>query len=91
MNDKSLRNVGTTVLRIGARERVLGSAKFASDLHRDGMVTLLALRSDRPHARILSVDASQAVLTPGCVRVFTYEDIEEIQKGLEIMKTALEE
>ena len=75
MNDKSLRNVGTTVLRIGARERVLGSAKFASDLHRDGMVTLLALRSDRPHARILSVDASQAVLTPGCVRVFTYEDI----------------
>ncbi len=54
------KTVGTNFLRVGALERVTGEALFAGDLHMEGVITLVALRSDRPHARVVNID-----LAPG--------------------------
>ena len=67
--------IGVSIPRVGAIDRLLGRAIFAGDMAREGMVTVLALRSDRPHARILNIDTSAAEKTPGCAGVFTAKDV----------------
>jgi len=71
----SLRVIGQNILRRGAREKVLGTACFAADLGTGDMLTLMVFRSDRPHALIKKLDVSGAYTVPGCVRVFTHDDI----------------
>ncbi|MBI4964668.1 MAG: xanthine dehydrogenase family protein [Desulfomonile tiedjei] len=68
-------NIGESVPRIGARSRLLGRARFAADIDLPGALTLMALRSDRPHALVLDVDISKAQAVSGCVKVFTSKDI----------------
>jgi CO/xanthine dehydrogenase Mo-binding subunit len=75
MNDQPVFSVGKSIPRIGAKERVLGSARFSADFFMKGTLTLRAVRSSRHHARIVSLDISEAVTVPGCVRVFTHKDI----------------
>ncbi|MGO9568699.1 MAG: xanthine dehydrogenase family protein molybdopterin-binding subunit [Desulfomonilaceae bacterium] len=75
MHKKILKTVGTNVQRVGALERVTGEALFAGDMHVEGAVTLMALRSDRAHARIVNIDLAPALETPGCLRIFTANDI----------------
>ncbi len=75
MHKKILKTVGTNVQRVGALERVTGEALFAGDMNMEGAVTLIALRSDRPHARIVNIDLARALETRGCLRVFTADDI----------------
>jgi nicotinate dehydrogenase large molybdopterin subunit len=75
MSKKPLKNIGRNVPRIGARERVTGQARFAADLRMEDAVTLMVLRSDRPHALIVAIDDSDARKVPGCVGVFTSRDI----------------
>lgn len=75
MNQQSVFSVGKSVPRIGAKERALGSAQFAADFFMEGTVNLVALRSDRSHARIVALDISEAGAVPGCLRVFTHKDI----------------
>ena len=40
-----------------------------------GCVWVMAVRSDRPHARIVEVDSSRALAVPGCLAVLTARDI----------------
>ncbi len=75
MNDRIPRSVGATVPRVGAKERLRGEARFAADIHRENSVTLMALRSDMPHARINGINTTEALQVPGCVRIFTAKDI----------------
>ena len=65
MHKKILKTVGTNAQRVGALERVTGEALFAGDMHMEGAVTLVALRSDRPHARIVNIDLARALETRG--------------------------
>ncbi len=75
MSERVLSHVGRSIPRVGALERADGTAEFAADLEAASAVTLLAVRSDRPHAVIKRIDASKAMLVPGCLRVFTARDI----------------
>ncbi len=61
--------------RPDAVEKVTGSGIFADDLYIDGMLHARALRSEYPHARLVSVDVSKAAALPGVVAVLTAEDI----------------
>jgi xanthine dehydrogenase YagR molybdenum-binding subunit len=52
-------------LRHEAIEKVTGEAKYTVDLHLESQLEGCLLRSPRPHARILSIDASKALAMDG--------------------------
>ncbi len=78
MPKKQLRFVGKDVPRIDGFEKVTGKAKFTGDLVIPGMLHGKILRSPYPHARIVSIDASQAEALFGVVAVLTAADISDI-------------
>ncbi|MEJ2398641.1 MAG: molybdopterin-dependent oxidoreductase, partial [Gammaproteobacteria bacterium] len=57
--------IGKAVPRWDAREKVTGTARYTVDIHLPGMLHAAVLRSPYPHARIKSIDISQAEATPG--------------------------
>ena len=64
--------------KIDGRDKARGAALYADDIARErsfpGMLYAKVLRSPYPHARILSLDASEAEKTPGVKAVLTYKD-----------------
>ncbi len=75
MPEQALKIVGQSELRIGAVERLSGECRFAADIDMESVVALQVLRSDRPHARIVQMDTSDALRVHGCLAVFTATDI----------------
>ncbi|SVB07052.1 uncharacterized protein METZ01_LOCUS159906, partial [marine metagenome] len=67
--------VGQPVPRIDAYDKVTGRAAYVGDLEIPGMVHGLILRSPWPHARVLSVDASEAEGLPGVLGVLTRDHL----------------
>src|SRR6202043_700519 len=67
--------VGQSVRRVDGVPKVKGAFEYASDLHRDGMLWGATLRSPHPHARIVSIDPSAALKTPGVCAVLTHADV----------------
>jgi aerobic-type carbon monoxide dehydrogenase small subunit (CoxS/CutS family) len=55
--------------------KACGTAQFTADIRIPGALELAALRSPHPHARILSVDVSEALKEPGVVGAMTAADI----------------
>src|SRR5437867_11946440 len=52
--------VGRPINRVDGRERVTGAAKYTYDMHPPGTLYAAVLRCPQPHARIVSVDTSEA-------------------------------
>ena len=52
-----------------------GAGRYVADWNLPGQAYGYFLRSDRPHAEIVSIDASAALAMPGVVAVLTGEDI----------------
>src|SRR5512146_2954409 len=52
-----------------------GRGRYVSDWNFPGELHAHFLRSDRPHARIVSIDAAAALAMPGVVAVLTGEDV----------------
>src|SRR3954464_8322514 len=67
--------VGELVPRLDAPPKVKGEFAYASDLIVPGMLWGHTLRSPHAHARILSIDISEAVSMPGVHAVLTHEDV----------------
>lgn len=53
---------------------VTGRARFTMDFAPDGLAHLKVLRSPHAHARILSIDTSQAARVPGVIAILTHHD-----------------
>src|SRR5215212_7719864 len=53
--------VGSRALPLDAADKLTGPARYASDYRVPGMLHGKIVRSDRQHARIVSIDASAAV------------------------------
>jgi len=73
--EKQYKTVGTDIPRIGAIERLKGGPIFCADLDLGEPLVLRAVRSTRPHARIVSIDVEKALQLDGVVRVFTAKDV----------------
>ncbi len=54
---------------------IQGRAKYVADLYRPGDASMVVVRSDLPHGRILSVDVEEARGMDGVLGVYTAEDI----------------
>ena len=67
--------IGAPIIRQEDRRFLTGLAQYVDDFKLPGMLYAAVLRSTHAHARILSIDASQALKIPGVAAVFTYQDI----------------
>src|SRR3954462_10296787 len=70
--------IGRSVPRRDAREKLRGQAQFAGDLVVPRMLHGKVLRSPVAHARIVSIDTSAAEKMPGVVCVLTGADLADI-------------
>ena len=70
-----LGRVGESIKRVDGVPKVTGEFAYSSDLWAAGMLWGHTVRSPHAHARILSVDISEAVTMPGVHAVLTHEDV----------------
>jgi CO/xanthine dehydrogenase Mo-binding subunit len=66
---------GRSVHRRDLYEKVTGAAVYTVDVRVPDMLHAKAVRSDRAHARIVSIDASEALALPGVTGVVTSADL----------------
>ena len=69
--------------------KATGTARYAADLVRDGMLHLKVVRSPHAHARILEVDAADALAIPGVEAVLTAKDVPFNRHGRAIQDEAV--
>jgi CO/xanthine dehydrogenase Mo-binding subunit len=74
----SMRNIGQSITRLEAREKVTGRAEYTHHVKLPGMLYGKIFRSTLPHARIKKVDVSAAQALPGVFRVVTIDDIRTV-------------
>ena len=67
--------IGTNVRRIDAPSKVSGALKYAGDMVLPGMLHVQVLRSPHAHARIISIDTSEAEALEGVEGVVTAKDV----------------
>jgi CO/xanthine dehydrogenase Mo-binding subunit len=79
-SDSSL--IGASLPRPDALGKVTGAARYPADLVRPGMLHLQVVFADRVHARIRSLDSTNALNYPGVVAVLTADDVPYNAYGL---------
>ena len=67
--------IGVNVRRIDTPSKVSGGLKYAGDMTMPHMLHMQVLRSPHAHARIVSIDTSQAEAVPGVAGVITCADV----------------
>ena len=67
--------IGEPMMRVDAREKVLGTGKYPDDLYLDGMIYGGAVRSKYPRAKVLAIHKEKAEALPGVIGVYTADDI----------------
>ncbi len=67
--------IGVRVKRREDPALITGQGKYVADIQRDGMVAMALLRSPYAHAKILSIDSSEAEAMPGVMAVLIGADI----------------
>ena len=75
---EKLKQIGNSVARIDALERVTGRANYTADVYLPDMITARVLRSPHPHARILSIDVSKALAMAGVHAILTHENCDVV-------------
>ncbi len=74
--------IGQSIPRLDAWGKVTGQTIYPGDRSHSGELWLKLLFTRRPHARILSLDASAALALPGVVDVLTATDLPVNEYGL---------
>jgi xanthine dehydrogenase D subunit len=67
--------IGANPLRPDGVLKVTGEFAYSSDLWMDDMLWGVTLRSPHPYARIIAVDITEAIKTPGVFAVLTADDV----------------
>src|ERR1700729_2726862 len=70
--------IGRSVPRLEAREKVTGRAEYTHLMRLPGMLQGEIFRSTVAHGRIKSIDTSAAKKIPGVFRVITAEDVVKV-------------
>ena len=69
------RTIGKSEHRRDLPEKLTGEARYAADVSLHGMLYGRILRSPHPHARIVSVEVSEAERLPGVRAILTPFDV----------------
>ena len=67
--------------RADVRDKLTGRARYADDLQFPGMLYARAVHCPYPRARILGIDAGEALAVPGVVGVYTARDVPGVNQG----------
>ncbi|MDA0263938.1 MAG: xanthine dehydrogenase family protein molybdopterin-binding subunit [Chloroflexi bacterium] len=78
--------LGTNQVRVDALDKVTGRATYAADVHLPGMLMCKLLTSTHSHARIVSIDTSDAEALPGVRGVVTGKDYPDARFGSGALK-----
>jgi len=73
------RVLGTRPVRHDGADKVTGRAKYGADIQLSGMLHGAILRSPHAHAKIVSLDTSEAERMPGVHAVVTAKDLADLQ------------
>ena len=68
--------IGASVRRREDRRFLAGRGRYTDDINRPGQLYAVIRRSDRPHAKIVSIDTSAAKSAPGVKAVYTGTDMQ---------------
>jgi 4-hydroxybenzoyl-CoA reductase subunit alpha len=73
--ERRFKSIGRSPRKVDGMSKCAGVTKFADDLSMPRMLHCKLHRSDVAHAKILSVDVSEALAVPGVVAVITGDDV----------------
>jgi len=76
--------IGQSEHKIDAPGKVTGGALYPGDLEQKDALHGKVMFSGRPHARMLSMDTSAALATPGVVAIYTAKDVPVNEYGLTV-------
>ncbi len=74
-NAQSGAGIGTSIHRVDAREKVLGTGQYVDDMHVEQMLHAAVLRTKYPRALVKAIDIAAALVSPGVEAVLTAVDI----------------
>jgi CO/xanthine dehydrogenase Mo-binding subunit len=72
------RLVGSNYVTPDIVAKVTGRARYAEDFRADGMLFCKLMLSERPHARVRSIDASRAMRLEGVRAILTPDDVPQL-------------
>ena len=75
---QSTRHIGRSVPRREDRGPLTGRGRYVADIKIAGMLEVAFVRSTEAHARITSIDTSEALEIDGVVAVFTAADLTDV-------------
>ena len=81
MSKAEFKVVGTSPARMGGIDRVIGKGVYGIDLMLKDQLQGAILRSQYAHAKIISIDTSEAKKIPGVHAVVTAEDAPNVRYG----------
>jgi len=70
--------VGTNYVTPDILAKVTGRARYAEDFRADGMLFCKLMLSERPHARVRSIDTSRAMRLEGVRAILTPDDVPQL-------------
>jgi CO/xanthine dehydrogenase Mo-binding subunit len=85
-SSQSYKVIGTRPVRHDGIDKVTGRAVFGADVRLPGMLFGAVLRSPHAHARILSIDTSQAEALPGVKTVVTAANLPAIETSTDSLR-----
>jgi len=77
----SATGIGAPVRRKEDQRFITGKGQYTDDINRPGQAYAVFVRSPHAHASIKKIDTSAAMKSPGCLAVFTGEDIARDKVG----------
>lgn len=75
-------SIGTTAARPDGQAKADGTALYPDDIHAPNALIAKVVFSDRPHARMLSMDTTETLAVTGVITVITAADIPMNEYGL---------
>lgn len=82
VSDDKYAVIGKSVPKVDGRVKVTGQAKYTGDLKFPNMLYGKILTSPHAHARILSIDTTEAEKLPGVKAVITHRDVPSLKYGI---------
>ena len=73
--------IGASVKRKEDQRFITGKGQYTDDINRPGQTWAVFVRSPHAHATLKKIDASAALASPGCLAVYTGDDIAKDKVG----------